>query len=177
MGGTGARAYDHAPVRPLSLWPLLAATLVTAPLQAEQVTGLVVAVADGDTITVLDFKKTQHKIRLAGIDAREKAQPFGNRSRQNLAGLTFKQDVTLDCFKVDRYRRQICRVYLGGKDVALAQIEAGLAWHYKRCEGDQTSAERATYAQTEEKARAARVVLWQDKSSVPPREWRRGAKP
>ena len=53
------------------------------------ITGKVVSVADGDTITVLDADKTQHKIRLNGIDAPEKAQPFGQRSKQSLSDLVF----------------------------------------------------------------------------------------
>ena len=68
---------------------------------AEIVTGRVVGVADGDTITVLDADKVQHKIRLAGIDAPEKKQPFGNRSKESLSELTF--DKTVDA----RVRHQI----------------------------------------------------------------------
>jgi len=48
----------------------------------------VVALSDGDTITILDTAKVQHKIRLAGIDAPEKGQAFGERSKQNLSGPT-----------------------------------------------------------------------------------------
>ncbi|MDH3315935.1 MAG: thermonuclease family protein [Gammaproteobacteria bacterium] len=52
---------------------------------AAEIVGRVVRVADGDTITVLDATKEQHKIRFAGIDAPERKQPFANRQEQNLA--------------------------------------------------------------------------------------------
>ncbi len=61
---------------------LLLALACTA--HAETITGRVVGIADGDTITVLDADKVQHKIRLSGIDAPEKKQPFGNRSHLEL---------------------------------------------------------------------------------------------
>ena len=51
---------------------------------AETLTGTVVGVADGDTITVLDSNREQHKIRVAGIDTPEKAQPFRQRSKESL---------------------------------------------------------------------------------------------
>ena len=52
---------------------------------ADDFSGQVVRIADGDTITVLDANKTQHKIRLAGIDAPERKQPYGEASRKHLA--------------------------------------------------------------------------------------------
>jgi endonuclease YncB( thermonuclease family) len=51
----------------------------------------VVGVSDGDTITVLDDTKTQHKIRFAGIDAPEKGQPYGEQSKQSLSALVFQK--------------------------------------------------------------------------------------
>ena len=71
------------------LIPLLSA-------QAETLTGWVVSVADGDTVTVLDATNTQHKIRVAGIDAPEKKQAFGNRSKDNLAELVAGKDVSVE---------------------------------------------------------------------------------
>ena len=67
--------------------------------------GRVVAVADGDTITVLGADRQQHKIRLQGIDAPERTQPFGERSKQSLSRMVFERDVRIKWDKRDRYRR------------------------------------------------------------------------
>ena len=150
---------------------LLFATAAFAP--AAELRGVVVGVTDGDTITVLDGERKQHKIRLAGIDAPEKHQGFGERSKQHLSNLAFKKQATLDCYKTDQYKRKVCRVWVDGKDVALAQVQAGLAWHYKRFEKEQTSSERAAYAKAEDDARASRSGLWQSDRPVPPWEFRR----
>jgi endonuclease YncB( thermonuclease family) len=66
---------------------------LTFACQASTIEGRVVGVADGDTITVLDGAKMQHKIRLAGIDAPEKSQPFSQRSKESLSGLVFSKPV------------------------------------------------------------------------------------
>ena len=63
--------------------------LCCAISQAATITGKVVSLADGDTITVLDADKTQHKVRRSGIDAPEKKQPFGQRSKESLTDLVF----------------------------------------------------------------------------------------
>jgi endonuclease YncB( thermonuclease family) len=104
---------------------------------AAELRGVVVGVTDGDTIAVLDRARKQHEIRLAGIDAPEKRQAFGERSKQHLSALAFKKEAVLDCFKVDQYKRQVCSVRMDGEDVAVAQVWAGLAWHYKRFENEQ----------------------------------------
>jgi len=148
---------------------LLTATLAAA----SELRGVVVGVTDGDTITVLDDSRKQHKVRLAGIDAPEKHQPFGDRARQYLSSLAFKKQATLDCYKTDRYKRQVCRVWVDGKDIALAQVQAGLAWHYKRYEKEQTPSERAAYVQAETDAHSSRIGLWQSERPVPPWEFRR----
>ena len=67
--------------------------LLTNSVHAESISGRDVRIADGDTPTVLDVERQQHKVRLAGIDAPERAQPFGNVSRQHLARLVFQKDV------------------------------------------------------------------------------------
>ena len=89
------------------------------------------SIADGDTITLLDGNREQHKIRLAGIDASEKAQPYGQRSKQHLAEVAFGKHAKADCYKVDRHGRDVCNVYVNGKDIGLAQIDAGLGWWYR----------------------------------------------
>jgi len=151
---------------------VLTATLAAA----SELRGVVVGVTDGDTITVLDDSRKQHKVRLAGIDAPEKHQAFADRARQYLSSLALKKQATLDCYKTDQYKRQVCRVWVERKDVALAQVQAGLAWHYKRFEKEQTPSERAAYARAETDARASRSGLWQAERPLPPWEFRRQGK-
>lgn len=118
----------------------LAALLLFASYNsnAETLTGRIVAIADGDTVTLLDANKQQHKIRLSGIDAPEHKQAFGNVSRQHLAGLVFGKQVSADCQKKrpiwevdlhDRGRRDGCqpRPGRGWDGVALQGISAGSA--------------------------------------------------
>jgi endonuclease YncB( thermonuclease family) len=93
-----------------------------------------VAIADGDTLTVLDENKTQHKIRLSGIDAPERAQPFGQRSKEYLSMLVFGKTIEVETDKQDRYKRTLGKIVLDGRDVNLAMVVAGLAWHYKKYE-------------------------------------------
>ena len=115
--------------------PLLAASIAFAG-DPWIVTGRVVGISDGDTITVLDDAKRQHKIRINGIDAPEKGQAFGERSRQSLAQMAHGKDARIECHKIDRFGRGVCKVWVQpldsprcGKtlDVGLAQISVGLA--------------------------------------------------
>lgn len=154
-------------------WMLAGAlALVITAAQAEQVQGRVVGVTDGDTVTVLDDHKVQHKIRLAGIDAPEKGMPYGQRSKQYLSDLVFGKTVTLEGDKVDRYGRTVAKVILNGRDVNLAQIAAGMAWHYKKYDREQTANDRMLYGAEELNARAARRGLWGDPQPVAPWDWR-----
>src|SRR5215470_6788958 len=106
---------------------VLILAISSQPALADVLEGRVIGVADGDTITLLDSNHQQHRIRIGGIDAPEKGQPFGTRSKMNLSNLAFGRDARADCYKVDRYRRDVCTIYVHGKDVELAQIEAGPA--------------------------------------------------
>src|SRR5258708_39073550 len=72
--------------------------------------GRVVAIADGDTITVLDSANTQHRIRLAGIDAPESHQAFGDQSRLSLSEMIFGKDVSVSYQKVDQYGRIVGKI-------------------------------------------------------------------
>ena len=141
--------------------------LLSFSLFAEEIAGRVVRVADGDTITVLSTPATQHKIRLHGIDAPEKKQPFGRAAGRFLSGLVANREVRVSYTKRDRYGRIVGIVFLDGRDVNLEMLKAGMAWHYKKY--DSTPA----YAQAESEARAARRGLWQDKSSIEPESFRK----
>jgi endonuclease YncB( thermonuclease family) len=140
---------------------------------AAEMHGVVVAISDGDTLTVLDDSKTQHKIRLLGIDAPERTQAFSRRSRQSLADLTFQREVAVDWQKRDRFGRIVGKVLLDGVDVNLLQIKRGFAWHYKEYQRDQTPEDRILYGEAEITARAAAAGLWADAAPVPPWEFRR----
>ena len=85
-----------------------------------EITGKVVKIADGDTLTVLDGANAQHKIRLAGIDAPEKGQPFGTKAREALADRVFGQTVRVEVIDVDRYRREVGRIYLGDRFINMS---------------------------------------------------------
>ena len=135
-----------------------------------------IGVSDGDTITVLDSSKTQHKVRLAGIDAPEKAQAFGNRSKQSLSDLVYMKDVTIETNKIDRYGREIGKVIHNGADVCLEQVKRGMAWWYRDYRYEQSPEDRVLYEAVEDAAKAARVGLWHDKEPVAPWEWRIRAK-
>lgn len=82
--------------------------LALTPLAiADTISGRVIGITDGDTLTVLDSRFQQHKIRLTGIDAPESDQPFGTVSRQHLATLVFGKQVTVESYDVDRYGRTL----------------------------------------------------------------------
>ena len=162
---------------------VLAALLFVSPASGHQLTGRVVAVADGDTITVLDAGQRQTKVRLSGIDAPEKKQPYGARSKQYLSGLVFGKVVEVDWKKHDRYGRILgtvlapdgnCAAADCAKtvDAGLAQLSAGFAWHYKQYEKDQPRIERERYAAAEREAHLKRLGLWADPYPTPPWEWR-----
>lgn len=150
--------------------------LAANPAKAATLAGKVVALSDGDTVTVLDERNVQHKIRLAGIDAPEKRQDYGNKSRQYLAALVFEKHVLVAWDKHDRYGRILGKVVINGRDANLAMVLAGLAWHYKRYEKEQSVSDRKVYAEAELQARAERRGLWQAPNAVPPWDFRRGAR-
>ena len=156
--------------------------LLAQPLCAAALEGRVIHIADGDTLTVLDARHQSHKIRLAGIDAPERGQPFGKRSAEALGRLTANRTVTVDGGKTDRYQRRIgivrvvpagCPDCPPGIDVGLALIAAGLAWHYRAYEREQSVADRAQYQAAEAGARDRQDGLWADHAPTPPWDWRR----
>lgn len=151
---------------------LLATLALAAPAWAEVITGEVVAIADGDTLTLLTSAKQQIKIRLAEIDTPESRQPYGQKAKQALADLTFRKQVTADVESVDRYGRSIAWISVNGVDVNRALVEAGAAWVYRTYNRDKS------LLQAEAEARAAKRGLWAlpESESVAPWDWRKGTK-
>lgn len=134
--------------------------------------GRVVIVYDGDHISVQGRDGKIYSIRIQGIDAPEEEQAFGKKSRKKLSDLVVNKEVKVIVHKKDLYDRYVGSVYLNGIDVGLRQIEAGMAWHFKRFSGEQSADARARYARAELKARNQRDGLWSENAPVPPWEFR-----
>jgi endonuclease YncB( thermonuclease family) len=148
---------------------MFGAVVVAAPTLEGQVVG----VSDGDTITVLDAERQQHKIRLAGIDAPERRQDFGNRAKQSLSDLAHRRQAKVKTGKTDRYGRLVGKVLVDGQDVNIEQVRRGMAWHYKAYESEEEPADRQAYADAENAAKASGTGLWAMPSPTPPWEFRR----
>lgn len=150
---------------------------------------LVVGVSDGDTITMRCGtlgSYQQVKVRLSGIDAPEKRQPFGTRARVALGEMVFGRWALLDCPKADRNGRKLCSVWVAPAsappgpqtlDAGLAMVTLGLAWWYRAYAREQTLEARMQYEVAEDEARVKRVGLWQDAGPVAPWEWRQQGRP
>jgi len=106
-------------------------------------------------------------VRLAEIDAPEKRQPFGQRSRQHLAGLCFQVTANVQPVNRDRYGRTVAHVECLGTDAGTAQVPAGMAWVF-----DRYATDRSLYVE-QDAARAAKAGLWSDTEPVAPRDWRK----
>jgi endonuclease YncB( thermonuclease family) len=143
---------------------------------ADELTGRVVRIYDGDTFTLLTEMREQHKIRLAGIDAPEKRQSYGQRSKERLSELAFNRRVRVIWNKRDRYGRIVGKVFINDTDVNLNLVVSGLAWHFKHYEMEQSTADRRAYAVAEARARSARIGLWREANPVPPWNFRRGVR-
>ena len=146
----------------------------------------VIAVAQGDVLGVKDADGNRYEVRLAGIDAPEPDQPFGEPARQALAALVLGRPARLDWDQVDHYGRAVGRLWVVSPDMPCreepscpknldaghALITMGLAWHYKRHAAEQGEEDRARYADDEREARARKAGLWVEPDPVPPWEWR-----
>jgi endonuclease YncB( thermonuclease family) len=140
---------------------------VCGAVHAAGFAGRVVGVADGDTLTVLDADNRQYVIRLAEVDAPEKAQAFGNRSKQHLSAPCFGKAAVITPRTTDRYRRTVARVDCEGTNASAEQVHAGMAWVFDRYVTD-----RGLYA-VQDEARVAGRGLWADQQQVAPWEWRK----
>lgn len=141
-----------------------------------RISGRVVKVTDGDTVTVLDGNQVQHKIRLAGIDAPERGQAFGGVAKQFVSDWIDGKQVCVDFQKRDRWGRVVGAVVYDGNLINLEVLKAGLAWHYKAYEKDQRIEEQVAFARAEMIARKKRSGLWADNTAVSPRDYRKHLK-
>jgi endonuclease YncB( thermonuclease family) len=142
--------------------------LVTQPALAAEITGRVVGITDGDTLTVLNEARQQVRVRLAEIDTPEARQPYGNRARQMLSDLAFGKAVRVVVQDTDRYGRKVGRIYAGSADVNAEMVRQGAAWVYRQYSRD------LSLLRLEAEARAARRGLWAlpEAERTAPWEWR-----
>lgn len=129
----------------------------------------VIRIIDGDTFWGLTDDKKEIKYRIYAIDAPEKGQAFGQKSKQHLSDLIFGKTVGIKIQKKsDQYGRPVVWVYTPeGKDVSKEMLRAGMAWHYKAFDST------PEYANSENEARNAQLGLWADKNAISPWDFKR----
>lgn len=175
----------HAPMAParraLAAALALAALLPFGTAPAAQapagprtiaVEGRVTRVLDGDSLLVVVAGNGTRGVRVAGIDAPEKGQPHADAARRALLGQLHERTVRVDVVKTDAFGRLVGRVFVDDRDVGLAQLRAGLAWHFTRYDADLAPAVRRRYARAERQAKLRGIGLWRDAAPVPPWEHR-----
>ncbi len=135
--------------------------------------GQVVQVADGDTVTLVDGQQREYKLRLAYIDAPEKAMPHGEAAKRHLSELVQRQTVQAHIDDVDSYGRGVARIVKDGQDVNYAQLAKGYAWHYQQyARKSQDRSAYSRYAKTQDEAQQKQLGLWREAKPTPPWEWR-----
>lgn len=133
---------------------------------AKNYSGKVVAVLDGDTVLLLRGSERPFKVRLANIDAPEKAQEYGMPSKQSLAELVLRKQVQVNTRAVDSYGRVVAMISENGRDINQEQVRRGMAWADSR-----SRANKMLDAQHE--AKEARRGLWAQRNPLQPSQWRK----
>jgi endonuclease YncB( thermonuclease family) len=134
--------------------------------------GKLLDVQDGDSFRIIVRDGTPMHIRIAGIDAPERGQPFADESRAALRTLLARRSLHIRVLTTDRFGRLVADVDNGERDVGLAQVHAGLAWHFKRFAPTQPPPRRISFAYAEQQARQLRLGLWQQATPQTPWEHR-----
>jgi ATP-dependent hsl protease ATP-binding subunit hslU len=138
--------------------------LLFIPVLLFAISGKVVSIHDGDTITILQDKQ-QIKVRLFGIDAPELKQPYGKKSKQFLANLIVGEVVEVEKNGKDRYKRTLGIIYHKGQDINAQMVLNGYAWAYVKYS--------KMYVDQEKLARENKRGLWQSSNPTPPWVWRK----
>lgn len=150
---------------------LLTLCLIVLTSKADQLFGQVIAVADGDTLTILTKDKQKIIIRLNAIDAPEKNQAFSNASKKSLSSICFKKTASIQTFGPDKYGRTIGDVTCDEVNANKYQVDNGMAWVYRKYSND------SALIAMEDKAKNMGQGLWDDPNPVPPWEFRHQATP
>ena len=159
-------------VQTLLLICLMQLPMLVCAADLETLSGKVTRIVDGDTV-VLEAQATRHRIRLAGIDAPERNQPWGEAATRELRRQVAGREVIVEWSKRDRWKRLIGVIWLDGEDINLHLVDRGLAWHYKKYQGEQSPGDRDAYSAAQGSAERARRGLWADPAPIPPWDWRK----
>ena len=151
----------------MRLFVVVVSLFLSLTVGANELTGKVVRVADGDTITVLDGSNTQHKVRLNKIDAPESGQAYGNVSKKHLSSMVAGKEVKVEWASKDKYGRILGDVTCCSTNVNLQMVKDGLAWHFKHFDNTES------YTQVEKEAKEKKIGLWKDKEPIAPWEFRK----
>jgi endonuclease YncB( thermonuclease family) len=165
---------DYA-TRPDASWRRVAQSLdqIGATREGQSVTdfdltGHVVRIADGDTVSILDHSNTQHKVRLFGIDTPERDQPYGKAAKKVLAQLIGEKPVDVVIVTTDSYGREVGTLYSDGVNINVAMVARGYAWWYQYYAPHEHALQEA-----EQQARAQDLGLWAEPRPIAPWDWRR----
>jgi endonuclease YncB( thermonuclease family) len=169
--------HRQSSARGLALAAFLGLLLAGAALGQEAVVAAkVVAITDGDTVKALVAGNELFRVRLSWIDAPEKAQAFGQRSKQHLSELVFGREVELHTRGLDRYGRTLAVIFVDGIDANLEQVRSGFAWVYEHYIRESSVDIQASYHTAQAAAQQERRGLWSDtQEPVPPWEFRHAA--
>lgn len=146
---------------------LLIIILFSYSLPAQQVTGKIIKIKDGDTAVLLTQNKEQINIRLNGIDAPEKSQNYGQKSKQYLSDLIFGKQVGVKTHGSDIYGRVLGDIFLSGRNINYEMVRNGYAWMYRKYTNDKN------LDKLELEAKSAKRGLWADPHAIPPWDYRR----
>ncbi len=149
----------------------IALTLISSAASADTLTGRVVDIADGDTLTLLVGRQS-YKIQIAAIDAPERYQAWGEQSKTPLSRLTLSRTAVANCSRLERWDHQTCQVTVNGIDIGLQQIKEGMAWWVRQDAHAQSAEDQSAYESAELMAKMRRLGLWGATNPVPPWEFR-----
>lgn len=147
------------------------------PRGSYTLTGTVIAVPDGDTVSLRVGDK-RHRVRLDSIDApeggsgaKQPGQPYAEASKRHLEKLVGGKTLTAQCYERDQFEREVCALMLpNGSSANRAQVEAGFAWAYTARRGEYLR--DSAMPELQRQARQAGIGLWQQAGATEPWKWR-----
>lgn len=130
----------------------------------------VTRVIDGDTFEGETKDGFAIRFRIAGIDAPEIGQYYGDVAKWHLHGLIYGRTVGLEVCRRDVYGRLVVWVYVDGEDIGAVMLREGSAWHYDKYD------DCTVYSTLQADAKMCGRGLWSDDRPIEPWRWREMSK-